>query len=145
MSREKSVKSELLQLKEMLDLVQKRMAEGQEDEDKIQEIRQRLEQIGARFEESEQRISDLEIQVNLLTRLLTTLCLEQLGMRLSQFRRLIRRMEKEAEEDSEISHLESLYSLEPKNPTHHKLSHFPEKKRKKPPEKPKGPGPLASP
>ena len=139
MDREKSFRSELLQLREMLDLVQKRVAQGNEDLDKLEDIRKRLETLEKINGESEVRIGDLEVQVNLLTRLLTTICLEQLGLRLSQFRRLIRRMEKEAEEDSEISHLESLFSLEPKNPTHHKLSHFTDKKPKKPPGKPPDP------
>lgn len=145
MDREKSFKSELLRLREMLELVQKRMAEGGDDGDRLEEFRQNLVKLEKSFVESDQRISDLEIQVNLLTRLLTTICLEQLGLRLSQFRRLIRRMEKEAEEDSEISHLESLFSLEPKNPTHHKLSHFTDKKPRKPPGKPPDPKGRATP
>jgi len=60
----------------------------------------------------EERLNDMELQINLLTRLITTLCLEKLGYRLSEFRKLIRRTEKELADDSEIAHLESLFSLE---------------------------------
>jgi len=62
----------------------------------------------------DERLNDMELQINLLTRLLTTLCLEKLGYRLSEFRKLIRRTEKELADDSEIAHLESLFSLEAK-------------------------------
>jgi hypothetical protein len=58
------------------------------------------------------RLQDLEIQVNLLTRLLTTLCLENMGIRLSALRKLIRRIEKEAVADSQVSELEKWFRLE---------------------------------
>ena len=60
---------------------------------------------------AEERIQDLEIHVNLLTRLLTTLCVEKFGMRIGVLKRLIKRIEKEAIRDSQISHLEALYKL----------------------------------
>lgn len=67
---------------------------------------------------SEERLQDIEIHMNLLTRLLTTLCVEKFGMRIGVLKRLIKRVEKEAIRDSQILHLESLY----------KLPHHPEKK-----------------
>jgi len=60
----------------------------------------------------DERVQDLEIQMNLVTRLLTTVCLEQFGMRLSVLRKMIRRVEKEAIDDSQIQELEKLYKLE---------------------------------
>lgn len=57
------------------------------------------------------RVQDIEIHVNLLTRLLTTLCIEKFGMRVGVLKRMIRRIEKEAIRDSQILHLESLYKL----------------------------------
>lgn len=61
----------------------------------------------------QERVQDIEIHVNLLTRLLTTLCIEKFGMRVGVLKRLIKRIEKEAIRDSQILHLESLYNLSP--------------------------------
>lgn len=57
--------------------------------------------------------SDLTIHVNLITRLLTLLCIEKFGMRVGVLKRLIKRVEKETIRDSQISHLENLYNLSP--------------------------------
>ncbi|HOW87183.1 MAG TPA: hypothetical protein P5561_00410 [Candidatus Omnitrophota bacterium] len=62
-------------------------------------------------EAAEERLADLEIHVNLLARLLTTLCIEKLGIRVGALKRLVRRIEKEAVRDSQIMELESLYKL----------------------------------
>ena len=76
----------------------------------------------------QERIQDIEIHVNLLTRLLTTLCVEKFGMRVGVLKRLIKRIEKEAIRDSQILHLESLYNLSPS----------PERKEEEPPPPAKG-------
>ena len=60
-----------------------------------------------------EKLQDLEIHVNLLTRLLTTLCIEKFGMRIGVLKRMIKRIEKEAIRDSQILHLEELYKLPP--------------------------------
>jgi hypothetical protein len=71
------------------------------------------------------RLSDIEIHINLLTRLLTTLCIEKFGIRIGVLKRLVRRIEKEAVRDSQIMELEFLYNLSHGNakksaPTHSK-------------------------
>ena len=84
------------------------------------EIRKKMERLGGDAQKLEERLQDLEIHANLLTRLLTTLCIEKFGMRVGVLKRLIKRIEKEAIRDSQILHLESLYKLphaEKKNPT----------------------------
>jgi hypothetical protein len=60
-----------------------------------------------------EKLQDIEIHVNLLTRLLTTLCIEKFGMRIGVLKRMIKRIEKEAIRDSQILHLEELYKLPP--------------------------------
>ncbi|HLD50327.1 MAG TPA: hypothetical protein VJC08_03940 [bacterium] len=55
----------------------------------------------------------MEIHLNLITRLLTTLCVEKFGMRIGVLKRLIKRIEKEAIRDSQIMHLETLYKMTP--------------------------------
>ena len=74
----------------------------------LKEILQGVNESAQKFDE---RVQDIEIHVNLLTRLLTTLCIEKLGMRVGVLKRLIKRIEKEAVRDSQIHHLEALYKL----------------------------------
>ena len=62
-------------------------------------------------ERVEDRLTDIEVHVNILARLLTTLCIEKFGIRLGALKRLVRRVEKEAVRDSQIMELESLYKL----------------------------------
>ena len=74
-------------------------------------VRKHIEKLWEIVESSEERLQDIEIHLNLLTRLLTTLCVEKFGMRVGVLKRLIKRIEKEAIRDSQIMHLESLYKL----------------------------------
>jgi len=60
---------------------------------------------------AEKRFLAIEVHLNLLTRLLTTLCIEKFGIRALALKRLVRRIEKEASRDSQIMELESLYGL----------------------------------
>ena len=80
---------------------------------KIKKEMVRAEEGGERVED---RLVDLEVHANLLARLLTTLCLEKLGIRPDALKRLVRRIEKEALRDSQILELESLYKLSNGNP-----------------------------
>lgn len=70
-----------------------------------------VEDLAKSADTSDERLQDLEIHVSLLTRLLTTLCVEKFGMRVGVLKRMIKRIEKEAIRDSQIMHLESLYKL----------------------------------
>ena len=74
-------------------------------------LKKHIEKLWEYAERSEERLQDIEIHLNLLTRLLTTLCVEKFGMRIGVLKRLIKRVEKEAIRDSQILHLESLYKL----------------------------------
>jgi len=75
-------------------------------------IKKHLDKLWEQSSTTNQRLQDLEVQVNLLSRLVATLAIEKLKVRLSDLRKTIRRIEKEALEDSEIQHLENLYRLE---------------------------------
>jgi len=79
--------------------------------EEIVRLNKALEKSDDSIESLEERVQDIEIHMNLLTRLLTTLCIEKFGMRIGVLKRLIKRIEKEAIRDSQILHLESLYSL----------------------------------
>ena len=74
-------------------------------------VQKQFEKLSADFQKCDERIQDIEIHVNLLTRLLTTLCVEKFGMRIGVLKRLIKRIEKEAIRDSQILHLETLYKM----------------------------------
>ncbi len=78
---------------------------------KIAHLKSRIEKLAESTVKSEERLQDIEIHLNLLTRLITTLCVEKFGMRIGVLKRLIKRIEKEAIRDSQILHLESLYKL----------------------------------
>ncbi|MBI3306392.1 MAG: hypothetical protein HYZ84_01110 [Candidatus Omnitrophica bacterium] len=77
----------------------------------LSQLKRQLEKLSGNQTKLEERMQDMEIHVNLLTRLLTTLCIEKFGMRVGVLKRLIKRIEKEAIRDSQILHLESLYKL----------------------------------
>ena len=74
-------------------------------------IQKQFSKLSEDLQKYDERIQDIEIHVNLLTRLLTTLCVEKLGMRIGVLKRLIKRIEKEAIRDSQILHLETLYKM----------------------------------
>jgi len=78
---------------------------------KLADLKRQIDSISEEKNKSEDRIADLEVHVNLLTRLLTTLCIEKLGLRIGVLKRLVRRVEQEAVRDSQILELESLYKL----------------------------------
>lgn len=78
-------------------------------------LKKQVQKLTDQTTKADERIQDLEIHVNLLTRLLTTLCVEKFGMRIGVLKRLIKRIEKEAIRDSQISHLEALYKLSASN------------------------------
>lgn len=77
----------------------------------LAQIKTHIDRLWDFAEKSDERLQDIEIHVNLLTRLFTTLCIEKFGMRVGVLKRMIKRIEKEAIRDSQILHLESLYNL----------------------------------
>ena len=79
------------------------------------QIRQKMEESSEDVSKLWERLQDAEIHINLLTRLITTLCIEKLGMRVGVLKRLLKRIEKEAIQDCQILHLESIYNLHPQN------------------------------
>ena len=95
---------------------------------KLEDLKKEMGKVAEGGERADDRLTDMEIHVNILARLLTTLCIEKLGIRVGALKRLIRRVEKEAMRDSQIMELESLY----------KLSRGNSKKTPSPNAKPKG-------
>lgn len=81
-------------------------------------LKKHFEKLREQYEKMDERLEDAEIHINLLTRLLTVICVEKMGMRIGVLKRLLKRIEQEAIRDSQILHLESLYNL----------PHHPEKK-----------------
>lgn len=81
----------------------------------VQNLKEKVSKLLQSVQGLEDRMQDAEIHINLLTRLLTTLCVEKFGMRIGVLKRLIKRIEKEAIRDSQIMHLESLYQMPAKD------------------------------
>ncbi|MBN1687800.1 MAG: hypothetical protein JW893_01725 [Candidatus Omnitrophica bacterium] len=77
----------------------------------LERLKKQLQQLREVSAHSEERLQDIEIHINLLTRFITTLCVEKFGMRIGVMKRLVKRIEKDAIRESQISHLESLYRL----------------------------------
>ena len=78
---------------------------------KLADLKKEMGKVEEGGERADDRLTSLEIHVNILARLLTTLCIEKLGIRIGALKRLVRRVEKEAVRDSQIMELESLYKL----------------------------------
>ena len=78
-------------------------------------LRRHIDKLWELMEKSEEQLQDIDVHINLLTRLLTSVCVEKIGMRVGVLKRLIKRIEKEAIRDSQINHLESIYKL-PRHP-----------------------------
>jgi predicted solute-binding protein len=76
-------------------------------------IRKHLDKLWEYATEAKDRLQDLEIQANLITRLLTTLSLDVLKLKPKALRRMIKKVEEEAIADSQVMHLEELFRLEP--------------------------------
>lgn len=83
---------------------------------KLADLKKEMGKVEEGGERADDRLTGLEVHVNILARLLTTLCIEKLGIRIGALKRLVRRVEKEAVRDSQIMELESLYKLSHGNP-----------------------------
>jgi len=64
--------------------------------------------------ETKERLQDLEIQTNLITRLIAALCMEVMKIPSKTFRGIVRQVEQDAERDSQVVHLEELFRMESK-------------------------------
>lgn len=83
------------------------------------ELSHRLDYIGKHLDKlwehvaaTNERLQDLEIYANIVSRLLTMICVEKLGIKQTVLRRLLKRIEKETIADSQVHYLEDLYRLE---------------------------------
>ena len=74
-------------------------------------LKKHLDKLWESSQDAAERLQDIEVHLNLLTRLFTALCVEKLGMRVGVLKRLIKKIEKEVIRDTQIHHLESLYKL----------------------------------
>lgn len=77
----------------------------------IDYLKKHLDKLWEHAQDASERLQDIEVHVNLLTRLVTALCVEKLGMRIGVLKRLIKKIEKEVIQETQIHHLESLYKL----------------------------------
>ena len=91
----------------------------------VEYLKKHLDKLWEHAQDASDRLQDIEVHLNLLTRLLTALCVEKLGMRLGVLKRMIKRIEKEVIRDSQILHLENLYQLphSPSSKAHPPKSH----------------------
>lgn len=101
--------------KKTLDINSLRKELKQEDRvlsEEIQYIKKHLDKIWEHVSTTNERLQDLEIQVNLLSRLVATLAIEKLNMKSFGLMKMIKRIEKQAITEDQIRLLEDLYKLE---------------------------------
>lgn len=77
----------------------------------IEYLKKHVDKLWEHAQDASERLQDIEVHMNLLTRLLTAICVEKLGMRIGVLKRMVKKIEKEVIRDSQIHHLESLYNL----------------------------------
>ena len=75
-------------------------------------LKKHLDKIWEHISTTNVRLQDLEVQVNLLSRLVAALAVEKMGMKTFGLVKMIKRIEKEVIADNQIRHLEDLYKLE---------------------------------
>jgi len=92
------------------------------------QLKRKLDKTSEQAEHLANRLEDAEIHINLLTRFVTTICIEKIGMRIGVLKRLLKRIENEAVRDSQIHQLESLYNLPPIAPKKNSPAKNPPKK-----------------
>lgn len=80
--------------------------------EELEYIRKHVDKLWECSGESVERIQDLEIQVNFLTRMLMLLCEGPLGLNQKALHIFIKRAEKELLRDDQVSRLEDLFRLE---------------------------------
>jgi len=90
-------------------------------------LRKHLDKIWEHVVSTQDRLQDLEIQGNLLTRLLSTIALERIGMSSFSLMRTIKRVEKETIAADQIALLERIFKLEARKGA--KSSHRPKRHR----------------
>lgn len=92
-------------------------------------LREQVAGLQTEKEDLERRIHESEVNLSLIIRLLTSICIEKLGMRIGVLKRLIKKAEEEAIRDSQIVELEALYKMphkpKKKNPARKKLKDDP--------------------
>lgn len=74
-------------------------------------LKKHLDKLWEHAQDAAERLQDVEVHVVLLTRLVTALCVEKMGMRVGVLKRMIRKIEKEVISEAQVNHLESLYNL----------------------------------
>jgi hypothetical protein len=87
----------------------------------LEYLKKHLDKLWEQAQDAADRLQDIEVHVNLLTRLLTAICIEKLEMRVGVLKRMIKKIEKEVIRESQIHHLESLYNMPhyPSGKPHH--------------------------
>jgi phage shock protein A len=110
--KRKSKKRPMKKLRRERDIVEKLEKQESELRHDLKYTHKHLDKLWEHVSVTNVRLAAMEAQLNMLSRLVTTLCIEKMGIKLKSFRRLIQRLEKEAIADSEIRDLQDLYEME---------------------------------
>lgn len=86
-------------------------AEDRVLKEEISYIKKHLDKIWEHVSQTNERLQNLEIQVNLLSRLVVNLAIEKMNMRTFTLMKMIRKIEKQFITEGQIQDLEKLYQL----------------------------------
>ena len=107
----------------MMEIRSELLKENREIAHRLDYIGKHLDKLWEHVATTNERLQDLEIYANIISRLITTICIEKLGIKLGVLKRLLRRIEKETIADSQINYLEELYRMEGKRRPDSSSSH----------------------
>jgi|SRR3989338_8698121 len=93
------------------------LKENRELRHRLDYVSKHLDKLWEHVATTNERLQNLEIYANIVSRLLTTICVEKLGIKLNTLKRLLRQIEKETIADSQVNYLEDLYRLEGRKKT----------------------------
>lgn len=98
--------------KELLELRTELLKENREIRHRLDYVSKHLDKLWEHVATTNERLQDLEIYMNILSRLITTLCIEKMGMKLTSLKQILKRIQDDAIADSQVSYLEDLYRLD---------------------------------
>jgi chromosome segregation ATPase len=88
------------------------LKENREMAHRLDYMGKHLDKLWEHVSTTNERLQNLEIYVNILNRLVSTLCIEKMGIKLSALKKMLQHIENEAARDSQVNYLEELFRLD---------------------------------
>ncbi len=110
--------------RKILDLRSEYLKENREIRNRLDYMSKHLDKLWEQVTQANERLQELEIYMNIVSRLLTTVCIDKIGIKMGNLKLMLKKIQDEAIADSQVSYLEELYRLdESKGERENKRSH----------------------